>query len=67
MVTVLVASEPIEAGTSLVEVQQTGRLELTSVPELELMPGAVSSTSGLNGIALRDIDAGEQITADHFS
>ncbi len=66
MVRVLVARELIEAGTSLEEVQQTGRLELTFVPDLELRPGAVSSTSGLDGIALRDIAAGAQITEDLF-
>jgi hypothetical protein len=63
---VLVAAEPIEAGESLADAQAAGRFELTFVPGTDLQPGAVSSTSALDGVALRDIAAGEQITADLF-
>ena len=63
---VLVAAAPIRAGESLADVQATGRLFLDAVPGDELLPGAVSSTSGLDGAALHDIAVGEQITEDSF-
>jgi pilus assembly protein CpaB len=63
---VLVAAGPIGAGESLAEAQAAGRFELTFLLGSELLPGAVSSTSGLDGVALRDIGEGEQITADLF-
>lgn len=65
--TVVVAAGPIEAGESLTSVQQTGRLELDQVlPDEQVPPGSVSSTNGLDGVALRDIAAGEVITQDSF-
>lgn len=66
MVHVLIASEPIQAGTSLEEVQQTGRLDLHFVPREDLVAGAVSSAEEIDGVATRDIAEGEQITADSF-
>lgn len=63
---VLVAAGPISAGESLLDALAAGRFELTAVPGTDLLPDAVSSTSGLDGVALRDIAAGEQITADLF-
>jgi hypothetical protein len=63
---VLIAAAPIRAGESLADVQATGRLFLDVVPGDELLPGAVSSTSGLDGAALNDIAVGEQITVDSF-
>lgn len=63
---VLVAAGRIDAGESLADAQAAGRLELTTVMESELLPGAVSSTSGLDGAALRDIGEGEQITTHLF-
>jgi hypothetical protein len=63
---VLVAVGRIQAGESLADARAAGRFELTSVPGSELLPGAVSSTSGLGGVALREIGVGEQITADLF-
>jgi len=63
---VLVAAAPIRAGESLADVQATGRLFLDAVPGDELLPGAVSSTSGLDGAALHEIAVGEQITEDSF-
>jgi hypothetical protein len=63
---VLVAVGRIRAGESLADARAAGRFELTSVPGSELLPGAVSSTSGLGGVALREIEVGEQITAALF-
>ena len=66
MYEVLVATGPIRAGESLAEVQAAGRLFLDVVPGDQLLPGAVSSTSGLAGVAMHDIAGGEQITEDNF-
>jgi hypothetical protein len=63
---VLVAAGPISSGESLGDALAAGRFELTAVPGTDLLPGAVSSTSALDGVALRDIAAGEQITAKLF-
>lgn len=63
---VLVAVAPIPAGESLADAQMSGRFELDSVPGDEVVPGAVDSTEGLDGVALDDIAEGEQITEDSF-
>lgn len=63
---VLVAMAPIPAGESLADAQMSGRFALESVPGDEVVPGAVASTEGLDGVALDDIAEGEQITEDSF-
>lgn len=63
---VLVAATAIDSGESLADALAAGRFELTAVPGADLLPGAVTSTSGLAGVATRDVAEGEQITADLF-
>lgn len=66
MYPVLLAAAPIPAGASLAEAQMSGRFELDHVLGDEVLPGAVASTEGLDGIALQDLATGEQITEDSF-
>ena len=66
MYTVLQAAEAIPAGESLAEAQTNGRIELVFVPGDQVVPGAVGSTKGLDGVALADIAEGEQITSASF-
>ena len=63
---VLLATAPIPAGESLADAQASGKFELDYVPGDEVVPGAVASTEGLDGVALEDIAEGEQITEDMF-
>ena len=63
---VVVAADPIEAGEPLADAQAAGRFDLDAVLGAEVAEGAVSSTAGLTGRAVRDIAEGEQITADLF-
>ncbi|MBD3924029.1 hypothetical protein IEZ26_05305 [Nocardioides cavernae] len=63
---VVVAADLIEAGESLADAQAAGRFDLDAVLGAEMVEGAVSSTAGLTGRAVRDIAEGEQITADLF-
>lgn len=64
--TVLVAADTIAAGESLADAQMTGKLELASVPGEEVVAGAVSSTEGIDGVAIEELTTGEQITEDSF-
>lgn len=66
MESVLVAGAPISAGESLTYAQQTGSLDLEFVPTDEVLPGALSSTEGIDGVALQDLAVGEQLTEDSF-
>lgn len=63
---ILVAAAPISAGESLADAKMTGRFELQFVPTDEVLPGAVSSTKRIGGVALEDLAVGEQITEDSF-
>lgn len=63
---VLLAAAPIPVGASPAEAQMSGRFELDHVLGDEMLPGAVASTEGLDGIALQDLAMGEQITEDSF-
>lgn len=66
MQSVLVAAAPIGAGESLDDAQMSGRFELELIPGDQVLPGAVTSTEGLDGVALENLAAGEQITEDSF-
>lgn len=66
MYTVLVAWQEIPAGESLADAQMNGRFKLDAVLGGEVVPGAVASTDGLDGVALEDIAEGDQITEDSF-
>ena len=63
---VLRAAAPIRAGESLADVLTSGRLVLQPILGDQVLPGAVSSTSGLDGVALRTqaLQLGELLLVD---
>ena len=66
MYAVLVAVAPIPAGEPLADAQMKGWFELHFVRGDEVVPGAVTSTEGLDGVAQDAIAEGAQITEDSF-
>ena len=66
MYAVLVAVAPIPAREPLADAQMKGWFELHFVRGDEVVPGAVTSTEGLDGVAQDAIAKGAQITEDSF-
>ena len=50
-VEVLTAKEDIAAGESIDDALAAGKLELTDVPKVNILPGALTTTDGLEGSA----------------
>ena len=66
-VEVLTAKDDIAAGESIDDALAAGKLELTEVPKVNILPGALTTTEGLKGqLALTPIFAGEQIVPAKF-
>jgi pilus assembly protein CpaB len=66
-VQVLTATDVINPGESLDDAQAAGKLALTDVPEANVLPGALTSTSSIQGqLALTTIFPGEQILPAKF-
>lgn len=66
-VEVLTAKSDIAAGESIDDALAAGKLELTEVPKVNILPGALTTTDGMDGqLALAPIFAGEQIVAAKF-
>jgi pilus assembly protein CpaB len=64
---VLTATETIAPGETIEAAQSAGKLKLTSVPQNQILPGALDSTSTLSDqVAVTTIYAGEQIIATKF-
>jgi pilus assembly protein CpaB len=66
-VQVLTATDTISPGESLDDAQAAGKFALTDVPESNVLPGALTTTSSLQGeLALTTIYKGEQILPEKF-
>jgi len=66
-VEVLTAKDDIAAGESIDDALAAGKLELTEVPKVNILPGALTTTEGLEGqLALAPIFTGEQIVSAKF-
>ena len=66
-VDVLTAVETIEAGETIEAAQGAGKLELTPVPQNQLLDGALDNTKTLTGmVAVTNIYPGEQIVPSKF-
>lgn len=66
-VDVLAATAQIEAGESIEDAQEAGKLDSVAVPRKNVVPGALTDTGGLEGmIALATIYVGEQIIPGQF-
>ena len=66
-VEVLTAKDDIAAGESIDDALAAGKLELTEVPKVNILPGALTTTEGLEGqLALTPIFSGEQIVSAKF-
>ncbi len=64
---VLTATETIAAGETIEAAQSAGKLKMTSVPQAQILPGALDSTSTLsNQVAVTTIYPGEQIITTKF-
>lgn len=67
-VKVLVAVKPISVGETVAAAQAAGKIELGSVGEGQVLPGALTTLSGIEGqIAQTNIIPGEQIIASKFA
>ena len=55
-VEVLTAKDDIAAGESIDDALAAGKLELTEVPKANILPGALTTTEGLEGPACADPD-----------
>jgi pilus assembly protein CpaB len=66
-VKVLTATDTINPGESLDDAQAAGKLALTDIPEANVLPGALTSVSSLQGqLALTTIYKGEQLLPEKF-
>ncbi|MEP6666145.1 MAG: Flp pilus assembly protein CpaB [Nocardioidaceae bacterium] len=66
-VQVLAATEQIEAGETIDDAAGAGKLDLKTVPEKDVLPGAVTTMDALKGqVALTTIFPGEQIFPGKF-
>jgi pilus assembly protein CpaB len=66
-VQILTATDVISPGESLDDAQAAGKLALTDVPKANVLPGALTSASSLQGqLALTTIYPGEQILPEKF-
>jgi pilus assembly protein CpaB len=66
-VQVLTATDVINPGESLDDAQAAGKLALTDIPAANVLPGALTSTTSLQGeLALTTIFKGEQILPEKF-
>lgn len=64
---VLRAVKPIAAGETVTDAQAQGKIELSSVPQNQRLPDALSDLSTINGsVALTQIYPGEQIISSKF-
>ena len=66
-VQILTATDTINPGESLDDAQAAGKLALTDVPKANVLPGALTSTTSVQGqLALTTIYPGEQILPEKF-
>lgn len=66
-VKVLTAKKEIATGTSVSAAQAAGDFQLSTVPKANVVPGALTDTTSLNGqVALSTVFPGEQIIPGHF-
>jgi pilus assembly protein CpaB len=66
-VQVLKAVDTIAAGESLESAQSAGKIQLGTVPRSDLLPGATTTTNGMDkSVALTTVYPGEQIISSKF-
>ena len=67
LVEVLVATEAIDAGETVTDAQEAGKIEKTEVRSVDLIEGGLSSTSSISDlVSLGTIYPGEQLIARKF-